>query len=628
MAEYKGLLLYPLRVVHRINVGGSNIVPSNDTLLRYWIPDDVYLSNKDAAENSGLYTGRLSYQAGTATEFDAPPSVYNTAKETKRLNASNILWRFDVKKGAKHLVRMHFCDIVSATSNEGVRFKLSIYSKFEQEIYPFAVSQKTAAPFYIDFVVDSDHSGFMNISIGPQSDNQTAFLNGVEIFEQVTESVPSQEESDSTKGRLLIIIGSCVGGVILVFIFLTFLYLCKRKRQHKSDVSSHYPVALFMGGSLQSKSSVSGTSHDLNLGLRLSFAEILYATKRFDQNLVIGEGGFGKVYRGKLRNATKVAVKRSEAGHGQGFPEFQSEVSLLSKIHHQHLVSLIGYCDESNEMILVYEFMEKGALRDHLYVVEEESSESRSRSELSWEQRLQICIGAARGIHYLHTGSNGAIIHRDIKSTNILLDEHYVAKVADFGLSRLGPSDETHVSTVVKGSFGYLDPDYLTCSQLTLKSDVYSFGVVLLEVLCARPVINNLLPTDEVNLAEWALSWHRKGEIDKIVDPLLVGKINPNSLRKFVETVEKCLQRYGDDRPNMVDVLWDLEYILELQKTAVPNALYDDSTTDISLSLQMNMLQHLPSLSDPTEDELHSFSDVSQVNASASFSQVKIDEAG
>nr|KYP69788.1 Receptor-like protein kinase FERONIA [Cajanus cajan] len=285
------------------------------------------------------------------------------------------------------------------------------------------------------------------------------------------------------------------------------------------------------------------------------------ATSNFSEALVIGEGGFGKVYKGIMHDGvTHVAVKRCNPSSRQGFKEFQNEINFFSFCH-MNLVSLLGYCQEGNELILVYEYMAQGPLCDHLY--------KKQKQTLPWNQRLRICVGAARGLHYLHTGTNHPVIHRDIKSANILLDQNWIAKIADFGLCRTVPSlFHSHVSTEVKGTLGYLDPEYYKRRKLTEKSDVYSFGIVLFEVLCGRPAVNPVAVEEEsekAGLAMWAMHCYQCGIIDQLVDPHLDGSIRPESLRAFVDIGIQCLANRSVDRPTMGEVLSTLETILSLQ---------------------------------------------------------------
>ncbi|XP_021273799.1 probable receptor-like protein kinase At2g23200 [Herrania umbratica] len=640
--EYNGILSRALKTIHRINVGGQTLTPENDTLFRTWLPDDNYLYNPDTAKNSQFYVGRPNY-IDLVNEFIAPDLVYKTAKEmnintSRPSNNFNITWSYDVTGNAKNLIRVHFCDIVSQSQN-GLRFFLYINSNLVQIINPYETVRLLATPFFIDFVVDSDDSGLMNISIGPDTSltqSRTAFLNGVEIMEMMRETDLVPITNESNQKPIFIIVGSVLGGLVLVCILGGVLFMVLKRRKPKAVETSNWtPLNAYRGsthgdGKMPQLSTLSteGTViaspvPNLNLGLKIPFVEIQLATNNFDKKLQVGKGGFGNVYRGTLRDGVKVAVKRSKPGSGQGLPEFQTEIMVLSKIRHRHLVSLIGYCDEGLEMILVYEFMEKGTLRDHLY--------NSKLPFLSWKQRLEICIGAARGLHYLHKGASGGIIHRDVKSTNILLDENLVAKVADFGLSKSGPPGQTHVSTVVKGTFGYLDPEYFRTQQLTEKSDVYSFGVVLLEVICARPAINPTLPGEQVNLAEWAMFCKQKGLLEQIVDPSIKVQINPNSLKKFAEIAEKCLREDGDDRPTMGDVVWDLEYALQLQQTAVAQEPHEDSTSNASSILPFPILQRFPSMSaglgrDDMSITMEDDSD-SVPSASEVFSQLKINDA-
>ncbi|KAL7164125.1 hypothetical protein ACSBR2_040103 [Camellia fascicularis] len=396
-----------------------------------------------------------------------------------------------------------------------------------------------------------------------------------------------------------------------------------------------------------------------------SLAEVQSATNNFDDALVIGKGGFGKVYKGFIDGgATTVAIKRSNAESKQGAAEFWTEIRMLSKLRHTHLVTLIGYSDDCNEMILVYEYMANGTLADHLYKnsrkgngndnyhltweerlkicidaahgldylhtntdgdskvyrghissrnlhvaikrLKEGTSRERNLDQfraqiqvhshlrhrhivsligycidkhevilvyefmvhgslyhhlyetkkysLNWEKRLEICIGVARGLQYLHAGTRQTIIHRNLNPTNILLDENWNAKVV--------PKTEPNTGIV-----GYMDPEYLHSARLTTKSDVYSFGVILLELLCGRKPMIYSRDEDQVNLVRWFKTNIEMGTIDQIIDPYLTDKIAPECLKEYVKNAENCVCDEGIERQSMDDALGNLRYTLQLQET-------------------------------------------------------------
>ncbi|KAJ1253701.1 hypothetical protein BS78_K210200 [Paspalum vaginatum] len=632
VGQYLGMSVQPLQTFFRINVGGPKVTPDNDTLWRTWDTDQSSFVNSTATKLANYPPGNLNFQNGSATEEVAPDSVYDTARQLLMPNNTssmpNMTWQFDVDARSSYLIRFHFCDIVSKAPYQ---LLFDVYVDSWSVVKDLDLSEKglsiLAVPYYIDAVLpSSDPSGKLSVKIGPSAIPRTApdgILNGLEIMKMnvSTGSVVVVPPPAAAKSHLGVILGSVLGVVAALIIATVICILFRRKKKSKQPPthqasSSWTPLNglsfLTTGSRTTTRTTLtSGTSGDTSY--RIPFVVLQDATNHFDEQMVIGVGGFGKVYKAVMQDGSKLAVKRGNQKSHQGLREFRTEIELLSGLRHRHLVSLIGYCDEHNEMILVYEYMEKGTLKNHLY--------GNDMPPLSWKKRLEICIGAARGLHYLHTGFAKSIIHRDVKSANILLDENLLAKVSDFGLSKVGPEfDQTHVSTAVKGSFGYLDPEYFRRQKLTDKSDVYSFGVVLLEVMCARPVIDPTLPRDMINLAEWAIKWQKRGELDQIVDQRIAGTVRPEALRKFGETVEKCLAEYGVERPTMGDVLWNLEFVLQLQE-AGPDMSNIDSMNQIS-ELPSNNRRVVSSLELSTADASRTTIDYSDMSTSNAFSQL------
>ncbi|CAA0384660.1 unnamed protein product [Arabidopsis thaliana] len=635
-AQFPDMSMQGLETIHRVNMGGPLVASNNDTLTRTWVPDSEFLLEKNLAKSMSKFS-TVNFVPGYATEDSAPRTVYGSCTEMNSADNPNsifnVTWEFDVDPGFQYYFRFHFCDIVSLSLNQ-LYFNLYVDSMVAATDIDLStlVDNTLAGAYSMDFVTQTPKgSNKVRVSIGPSTvhtDYPNAIVNGLEIMKmnnskgQLSTGTFVPGSSSSSKSNLGLIVGSAIGSLLaVVFLGSCFVLYKKRKRGQDGHSKTWMPFSI-NGTSMGSKYSngTTLTSITTNANYRIPFAAVKDATNNFDESRNIGVGGFGKVYKGELNDGTKVAVKRGNPKSQQGLAEFRTEIEMLSQFRHRHLVSLIGYCDENNEMILIYEYMENGTVKSHLY--------GSGLPSLTWKQRLEICIGAARGLHYLHTGDSKPVIHRDVKSANILLDENFMAKVADFGLSKTGPElDQTHVSTAVKGSFGYLDPEYFRRQQLTDKSDVYSFGVVLFEVLCARPVIDPTLPREMVNLAEWAMKWQKKGQLDQIIDQSLRGNIRPDSLRKFAETGEKCLADYGVDRPSMGDVLWNLEYALQLQEAVIDGEPEDNSTNMIGeLPPQINNFSqgdtsvNVPGTAGRFEES--SIDDLSGVSMSKVFSQL------
>ncbi|KAK8970905.1 putative serine/threonine-protein kinase-like protein CCR3 [Platanthera guangdongensis] len=290
--------------------------------------------------------------------------------------------------------------------------------------------------------------------------------------------------------------------------------------------------------------------------------------QNFSLELKIGAGSFGTVYKGKLPDGREVAIKRSESSsRAKKLQEkesaFQSELAFLSRLHHKHLVGFVGYCEEREERLLVYEYMKNGALYDHLHARAADAGKLNS-----WGIRIKVLLDASRGIDYLHSYAVPPIIHRDIKSSNILLDSDWVARVSDFGLSLMGPEVEGgHLAIKAAGTMGYMDPEYYGLQHLTTKSDVYGFGVVMLEVLTGkRAIFRDGESCDPVSVVDYAVPRIADGEIDRVLDPRVPSPAprEAEALELVAYTAVHCVSLEGKDRPAMADVVMNLESALAL----------------------------------------------------------------
>ncbi|CAN7121938.1 BnaA02g06960D [Brassica napus] len=349
---------------------------------------------------------------------------------------------------------------------------------------------------------------------------------------------------DSNKKLIVIVVVSVAAVVISVVVLVLVLVL--KKKKPSSVEALQLPPSTPMVNDAYANSSEPSIEMKKR---RFTYSEVMKMTNNLQR--VVGEGGFGVVFHGTLNGSEQVAIKVLSQSSSQGYKHFKAEVDLLLRVHHTNLVSLVGYCDEGDHLALIYEFMPNGDLRQYL-------SGKRGGSFISWANRLRIALEAALGSEYLHFGCTPPIVHRDIKTTNILLDEQLKAKLADFGLSRSFPvGGETHVSTVVAGTPGYLDPEYYRTSRLGEKSDVYSFGIVLLEMITNQPVIDQ--SRQKSHITQWVGFMLNRGDITKIMDPNLHKDYESRSVWRALELAMSCVNPSSVNRPNMSQVANELK---------------------------------------------------------------------
>lgn len=307
---------------------------------------------------------------------------------------------------------------------------------------------------------------------------------------------------------------------------------------------------------LQQRLSSYGSSEKAKL---FTAEELERATDNYNQSRFLGQGGYGTVYKGMLPDGSIVAVKRSKTIARSQIEQFINEVVILSQISHRNIVKLLGCCLETEFPLLVYEFISNGTLSHHIHEQDQESS-------LPWEHRFRTAGEVAGAVAYMHSAASFPIFHRDIKSSNILLDDKYSAKVSDFGTSRTISYDRTHLTTAVQGTFGYLDPEYFHTSQFTDKSDVYSFGVVLVELITGEKPISFARAEDERNFVAHFISLTKENRLLQILDPRVAREAVEEDIHAIANLAIRCLRSNGKKRPTMREVAMELDGLRKSQR--------------------------------------------------------------
>ncbi|XP_033137973.1 probable LRR receptor-like serine/threonine-protein kinase At5g59680 isoform X3 [Brassica rapa] len=408
-----------------------------------------------------------------------------------------------------------------------------------------------------DFLGNMKSLVFINISMNDLSGliPQALQSKGLELFSQGNPRLCLSGSCLPPKPKPfpVAIVASVASVAIIIVAVLVLTFVLRKKRPSIVGAQQRQP-SISSVNVTYTNSPVSSIQTNKR---SFTYSEVLNMTNNFQR--VVGEGGFGIVYHGTLYGYEQVAVKLLSQSSTQGYKQFKAEVDLLMRVHHTNLVNLVGYCNEGDHLALIYEFVSNGDLRQHL-------TGKGGRSIINWSIRLQIAVDAASGLEYLHIGCIPPMVHRDVKTTNILLDEQFKARLADFGLSRSFPvGDESHVSMMIAGTPGYLDPEYYRTNRLTEKSDVYSFGIVLLEMITNQPVIDQ--SREKSHITEWVGLEVNSGDIRSIMDPNLQEDYDSDSAWRIFDLAMSCVNPSSKRRPSMSQVVVELKECLESEKS-------------------------------------------------------------
>ncbi|KAK7255516.1 hypothetical protein RIF29_28929 [Crotalaria pallida] len=407
-------------------------------------------------------------------------------------------------------------------------------------------------------LVDRSKEGSLSLSVG-QNPNLCASASCNQVNQQ------TDDKNTKKKKNIVIPVVASVAGIFVLIVIVAAAIICGlKKRKPRAAVNVHVETNTPIESQLESKKR------------QYSYDDLVKITNNFER--VLGRGGFGPVYHGFIDDI-QVAVKMLSQSSVQGYQQFVAEVKLLMRVHHRNLTSLIGYCNEASSVGLIYDYMAKGNLHEHL------SGKHSMAKLLTWEDRLRIAVDSAQGLEYLHNGCKPPIIHRDVKCTNILLNENFQAKLADFGLSKSLPTDgSTHVTATIAGTPGYLDPEFTVSNRLTEKSDVYSFGVVILEIITGQPAILKTQDDEKIHISQWVSSMLSNGDIRNIVDSKLRGDFDNNSVWKAVEIGMACVSITSAKRPNMSDVVTELKECLAAELDRNRTNHYTENSDSIEMA--------------------------------------------